>query len=85
MDNLFAKFIAEEFEYIFSDEDCVNWIIEGFNDERLDSEKFYQHFDEFKNKVVNMTSNDEWIIQQIHERMDDMLRDVLKDYLNKYI
>lgn len=82
MDNLFAKFIAEEFEYIFSDEDCVNWIIEGLNDERLNSEKFYQHFDKFKNQVVNMTSNDEWIIQQIHERMDDMLRDVLKDYLN---
>ena len=83
MDNLFAKFIDQEFEYIFSDEDCVNWIIDGLDDERLDSEKFYQHFDEFKNKVVNMTSNDEWIIQQIHERMDDMLRDVLKDYLNK--
>ena len=83
MDSLFAKFIAEEFEWIFSDEDSVNWIIEGLNDERLDSEKFYQHFDEFKNRVVNMTSNDECIIQQIHERIDDMLRDVLKDYLNK--
>ena len=83
MDNLFAKFIAEEFEYIFSDEDCVNWIIDGLDDERLDSEKFYKHFDKFKNRVVNMTSNDEWLIQQIHERMDDMLRDVLKDYLNK--
>ena len=83
MDNLFAKFIAEEFEWIFSDEDSVNWIIEGFDDKRLDSEEFYQHFDEFKNRVVNMTSNDEWIIQQIHERMDDMLRDVLKDYLDK--
>ena len=84
MDDLFAKFIAEEFEYIFSDEDCVNWIIEGIDDERLDSEKFYQHFDKFKNRVVNMTSHDEWIIQQIHERMDDMLRDVLKDYLDKF-
>ena len=82
MDDLFARFIDQEFEYIFSDEDCVNWIIDGLDDERLDSEKFYQHFDKFKNRVVNMTSNDEWIIQQIHERMDDMLRDVLKDYLN---
>ena len=84
MDDLFARFINEEFEWIFSDEDSVNYIIEDFNDERLTSEKFYKHFDEFKNQVVNMTSNDEWIIQQIHERMDDMLRDVLKNYLNNY-
>ena len=84
MDDLFAKFIDEEFEFIFSDEDSINYIIEGFDDERLTSEKFYKHFDEFKNQVVNMTSNDEWIIQQIHERMDDMLRDVLKEYLNNY-
>jgi len=84
MDDSFARFINEEFEWIFSDEDSVNYIIEGFNDKRLTSEKFYKHFDEFKNQVVNMTSNDEWIIQQIHERMDDMLRDVLKEYLNNY-
>ena len=84
MDDLFAKFIDEEFEFIFSDEDNIKYIIEGFDDERLTSEKFYKHFDEFKNQVVNMTSNDEWLIQQIHERMDDMLRYVLKKYLKNY-
>ena len=84
MDDLFAKFIDDEFEFIFSDEDSVKYIIEGFDDERLTSEKFYKHFDEFKNQVVNMTSNDEWLIQQIHERMDDMLRYVLKKYLKNY-
>jgi hypothetical protein len=84
MDDLFARFIDEEFECIYSDEASANYIIENFNDERLTSEKFYKHFDEFKNQVVNMTSNDEWIIQQIHERMDDMLIDILKEYLNNY-
>ena len=82
MEDLFARFINEEFEYIFSDEDNANYIVEGFNDERLTVEKFYEHFEEFKNQVVNKTANDEWLIQQIHERMDDMLRDVIKDYLN---
>jgi hypothetical protein len=84
MEDLFAKFIDEEFECIFSDEDNVDYAIEDFDDERLTSEKFYKHFDEFKEQVVDMTSNDEWLIQQIHERMDDMLRDVLKEYLNNY-
>ena len=82
MEDLFARFIEEEFEYIFSDSDCVNYIIEGFDNE-ISEDEFYEHFEVFKNRVVNMTSNDEWLIQQIHERMDDMLRDVLKDYLNK--
>ena len=84
MEDLFAKFLDDEFEFIFSDEDSVKYIIEGFDDERLTTEKFYKHFDEFKNQVVNMTSNDEWVIQQIHERMDDMLRYVLKNYLKNY-
>lgn len=82
MEDLFAKFIEEEFEYMYSDDDYVNCIVEGFNNEKLTAEKFYKHFDKFKNQVVNMISNDEWLIQQIHECMDDMLRDVLKDYLN---
>ena len=81
MDDLFAKFINEEFEWIFSDSDSVKYIIEGFDNE-ISEDEFYEHYEEFKNQVVNMTSNDEWLIQQIHERMDDMLRDVLKDYLS---
>lgn len=82
MDDLFAKFIEEEFEYIYSDSDVVNWFIEGF-DGKFTEDEFYAHFEEFKNQVVNATANDEWIIQQIHERMDDMLRDSLKNYLNE--
>ena len=66
---------------IYSDSDVVNWFIEGFNGTFTEDE-FYEHYEEFKNQVVNATSNDEWLIQQIHERMDDMLRDTLKDYLN---
>lgn len=81
MDDLFARFINEEFEWIYSDSDSVKYIVEGFDNE-ISEDEFYENFEAFKNRVVNTTSNDEWLIQQIHERMDDMLRDVLKDYLN---
>ena len=81
MDDLFARFINEEFEYIYSDSGAAQYFIEGFNN-KFTEDEFYEHFEEFKNQVANATSNDEWLIQQIHERMDDMLRDVLKDYLN---
>ena len=81
MEGLFAKFINEEFEYIYSDSEVAQWFIEGF-DNKFTEDEFYEHFEEFKNQVVNKTTNDEWLIQQIHERMDDMLIDVLKDYLN---
>ena len=80
MDDLFAKFIAEEFEYMYSDEDRINYIVENLDDGEIAFKTFYQHFDTFKNQVVNMTSNDEWLIQQIHDRMDDMLIDAMMRY-----
>ena len=81
MEDLFAKFIAEEFEWIFSNSDSAKYILEGF-DNKITEDEFYDHFEVFKERVTDMTSNDEWLIQQIHERMDDMLIDILKDYLN---
>ena len=82
MDDLFARFIEEEFMYIYSDSDVINWFIEGFDGE-FNEDEFYDNFEVFKNQVVNEVANDEWIIQQVHERMDDFLRDALKDYLSK--
>ena len=79
MENFFEKFINEEFEYIYSDFEIFNWFVANFNIEMNENE-FYDNFDDFKNDVVDAVSNDEWIIQQIHERMDDMLLDVLKNY-----
>ena len=81
MEDLFVKFINEEFEHIYSDSDVAKCFVEGFNN-KLTEDDFYEHFEEFKNQTVNKTANDDWLIQQIHERMDDMLIDVLKDYLN---
>ena len=81
MEDLFAKFINEEFEWIYSDTDAAKWILEGFDGE-INEDEFYEIFDQLKSDVTDAVANDEWLIQQIHERMDDMLIDVLKDYLN---
>ena len=81
MDDLFQRFIQDEYEWILSD-DAVQILLEGF-DGRITEEEFYENIDMFINRAVNMFCNDEWIIQQMHDNMDDIMRDVLKDYLNE--
>ena len=80
MEDLFQKFIQDEYEWILND-DVVQILLEGF-DGRITEEEFYENMDMFINRAVNMFCNDEWIIQQLHDNMDDTMRDVLKDYLN---
>ena len=81
MDDLFQRFIQDEYEWILND-DAVQILLEGF-DGRITEEEFYENIDMFINRAVNMFCNDEWIIQQLHDNMDDIMRDVLKDYLNE--
>ena len=81
MDDFFARFIKDEYEWILND-DVVQILLEGF-DGRITEEEFYENMDMFINRAVNMFCNDEWIIQQMHDNMDDTMRDVLKDYLNE--
>jgi hypothetical protein len=81
MDDLFQKFIQDEYEWILND-DVVQILLEGF-DGRITEEEFYENMDMFINRAVNMFCNDEWIIQQLHDNMDDAMIDVLKDYLNE--
>ena len=81
MDDLFQRFIQDEYEWILND-DTVQILLEGF-DGRITEEEFYENIDMFINRAANMFCNDEWIIQQLHDNMDDTMRDVLKDYLNE--
>ena len=81
MDDLFQRFIRDEYEWILND-DVVQILLEGFDD-RITEEEFYENMDMFINRAVNSFCNDEWIIQQMHDSMDDTMRDVLKDYLNE--
>lgn len=81
MEDFFARFIRDEYEWILND-DVVQILLEGF-DGRITEEEFYENMDMFINRAVNLFCNDEWIIQQMHDNMDDTMRDVLKDYLNE--
>lgn len=81
MDDLFQRFIQDEYEWILND-DVVQILLEGF-DGRITEEEFYENMDMFIKRAVNSFCNDEWIIQQLHDNMDDTMRDVLKDYLNE--
>ncbi len=78
MRNLFEGFIEEEFNYIYKDPDIVNWFLETLNTD-MTIDMFYDNFDEIKEQVIKDVSNDEWLIQIIHERMDDMLINALKN------
>jgi hypothetical protein len=82
MEDFFAKFIREEYEWIFDDAYNVAMLLEGFED-RISEDEFYEHYNEFMDKATMLFCNDEYVIQTIHEYMDDSLRDVLKGYLNK--
>jgi hypothetical protein len=82
MEKLFERFIEEEFDSIYEDSDVVNWLLDTLDDE-ITEDMFYDNFDELKEIVTEDVSNDEWLIQQIHERMDDMLIDALRSLLNK--
>ena len=81
MDDLFQRFIQDEYEWILND-DVVQILLEGF-DGRITEEEFYENMDMFIKRAVNSFCNDEWIIQQLHDNMDDTMRDVLKYYLNE--
>ena len=81
MEDFFARFIRDEYEWILND-DVVQILLEGF-DGRITEEEFYENIDMFMNRAVNTFCNDEWIIQQMHDNMDDVMRDVLKDYKNE--
>jgi hypothetical protein len=82
MEKLFERFIEEEFDSIYEDSDVVNWLLDTLDDE-ITEDMFYDNFDELKEIVTEDVSNDEWLIQQIHERMDDMLIEALRSLLNK--
>ena len=80
MENLFEKFMKEEFEWVFGEGDSVNMIIEGFDGD-ITEDEFYEHFDEFIQQAVDKYCNNEWIIQTMHDNMYDELNDVIKQYL----
>ncbi len=77
----YKKFIQDEYDWIFDfGSDSTSMIFDEFRDDMSD-EEFENNFELFKTKATEKYVNDEYYIQQLHEQMDDCLRDVLQEYL----
>lgn len=77
----YKKFIKEEYEWVFgNDSDSINYILEGFEG-KITAEEFEKYQDVILNTSVNNFYNDEYVVQQIHENMDDTIREVIRDFI----
>ena len=77
----YKKFIQDEYDWIFDfGSDSTSMIFDEFKD-NISDEEFENNFELFKTKATEKYVNDEYYIQQLHEQMDDCLRDVLQEYL----
>ena len=77
----YKKFIQDEYDWVFDfGSDSTSMLFNEFRDDMSD-EEFENNFELFKTKATERYVNDEYYIQQLHEQMDDCLRDVIQDYL----
>ena len=76
---MFENFIKEEYEWLY-DGDNVSILLDGF-DGKITEEEFYDNYDEFINRATEDYCNNDWIIQEMHDSMHEILIDVIKDYL----
>ena len=77
--NPFEDFIKEEYEWVYN-ENNISVLLNRF-DGKITEEEFYDNYDEFINRATESYCNNEWIIQEIHDFMHEILIDVIKDYL----
>lgn len=77
--NPFEDFIKEEFEFIY-DGNNVSILLDEF-DGKISEEEFEENFEEFINRATNYYCNNDWIIQEMHDSMHEILINVIKDYL----
>ena len=77
----YKKFIQDEYDWVFDfGSDSTSMLFNEFRDDMSD-EEFENNFELFKTKATERYVNDEYYIQQLHEQMDDCLRDVIQEYL----
>ena len=77
----YKKFIQDEYDWVFDfGSDSASMLFNEFRDDMSD-EEFENNFELFKTKATERYVNDEYYIQQLHEQMDDCLRDVIQEYL----
>lgn len=79
--DFYKKFIKDEYDWIFDfGSDSSSMIFDEFKDS-ISDEEFENNFELFKTKATEIYINDDYYIQQLHEQMDDCLREVLHEYI----
>lgn len=82
MEDLLKKFAEEEYSFIYNDSASVKSLLEGLE---MTEDEFYDNMDEFVKEACEDFCNNEYIIQLIHETMDETLRNVLMWHLKSKI
>lgn len=78
----FKRFIKEEYEWVYwNSTDSEKMLIENL-DNKVSIEEFENNFDLFTTEAMLRFTNDDFVIEHMHELMDDMLYDVLEEYSN---
>jgi hypothetical protein len=78
----FKRFIKEEYEWVYwNSTDGEKMLIENL-DNKVSIEEFENNFDLFTTEAMLRFTNNDFVIEHMHELMDDMLYDVLEEYSN---
>ena len=78
----FKRFVKEEYEWVYwNSTDGEKMLIENL-DNKVSIEEFENNFDLFITEAMLRFTNNDYVIEHMHELMDDMLFDVLEDYSN---
>ena len=82
MEDLFAKFIEEEYEWLYGENDDMVKILLDNCKEDISLVDFYEHYYEFIGLAIKNFCNDEYVIQCIHDWMHDTLVTEVENYFN---
>lgn len=80
MKDLFKEMIRDEYQWVYTDSDCTEQLIEGFNGD-ISEEEYDKYVDTFIEDATNRYCRDEYIISSMHEFMHDIMIDTIKDYV----
>lgn len=82
MEDLFAKFIQEEYEWLYGENDDMVKILLENCEKDISLADFYEHYYEFIGSAIKKFCNDEYVIQCIHDWMHDTLVTEVEIYFN---
>lgn len=76
----FKRFVKEEYEWVYSEScDAVQLLLKNLEG-KVSEQEFDDYFDMFTSEAMQRYTNNEYVIQSLHEIMDDCLTEVLQEY-----